>query len=132
MCNEEITIEVEMPAGWRTQYGIISPPDSDVFCPKHAVLKSFLSNQCPGCVSGWGECGLWDGITHHKGLSELELCAIKHGRCPKRTNGTSEYDARTGVFDQIDFSKPSEVGPVVETMIREYRAKWYPKPEVPE
>ena len=86
-CGESANIVAPMPTGCATRYGGMD--DEHAFCPKHAAVEPFFDSQCPGCVSGWGECGLYRAFAHKENtLTDADKATLSRGVCPKRVNGT--------------------------------------------
>ena len=74
-----------------------------------------MDDVCPGCVSGWGECGLYGAIGNGK-VTEADLKSIKSGLCPYRTNGTMLFTAGMGM-KRVDLSTKSKAGEVFAAAI---------------
>jgi len=55
LCDRELVLN--LPEGWE---GSVETPDGHyVYCPKCAKTEApFFRAQCPGCVSGFPDCGL--------------------------------------------------------------------------
>lgn len=84
--------------------------DADVenaACRDHTAAMAFLHDQCPGCVSGWGECRMFMAIGNKEVTSD-DLAIIRQGKCPHRVNGTCFLGANG--LEQIDISETSESG----------------------
>lgn len=79
----------------------------DAACAYHAPALAFLQDQCPGCVSGWGECGMYMAIGNGA-VTGTDLAEIRAGRCPYRVNGTMAFGP--GGMSSIDLSKRSVAG----------------------
>lgn len=99
--------------GWETRYGGID--HENAICPQHAGAKAFVDDQCPGCVSGWGDCGLSNAanlMPNTEDLSQAERYKIAAGICPRRVNGTMTMTATSKgvVVGELDISEPSEAG----------------------
>lgn len=118
----ERTHRYELPDGWTG--GADAEGSMHVLCPDCQPQGAWFESQCPGCVSGPGECGLWDAFayTHSHGLSPSERVQIKAGICPFRVNGTFELGpdgSRT-----IDLSERAPNGEHVLAAIDAYREKY--------
>jgi hypothetical protein len=118
LCEERIEIPIEV-GEWDIYSGL--ELEDKCLCPDHCKIAKFR-DQCLGCVGGWGDCELWNiifGYSFGKFLTEDDFQQIKNGICPKRTNGTFEFNA--GKVNRIDLSKAvlSEVGILFEKAIRE-------------
>lgn len=113
-CDQEE--EVEIVTMHSVRYGEIY---QDSFCEKHRAVEAFFSEQCPGCVSGWGECRFFDKLD--LGLSEEDKVAVLSGRCPERINGTLVVE--NGHMEDVDLSSPSikEDGKAVVQAFADYR-----------
>jgi hypothetical protein len=131
LCSRKHRGKIEVPDGW-TETALASENE---FCPDHAVIDEWKSAQCPGCVSGWGECGLWKGFAyeryrHSMGdiLSEPELRQVACGKCPRRVNGTFFVSTPNGQFGEMDISERAET-PAGEALVAAIREYWvrYPK-----
>lgn len=123
-CEDTHTQEIKVPSGWSTYTGVME--EENGLCPKHAAIDDFASLQCPGCVGGWGDCGLWRSFAYGKcELSESDFASIRSGKCPKRVNGSFSFDSN-GIRD-IDLSRqPStESGLALADAIVEYGQKYY-------
>lgn len=129
LCAKRTVAKFQVPDGW-----IADDTDiEDGFCPAHAPIDEWRSAQCPGCVSGWGECGLWRGFAFeryrhnkHETLNERELMVIKTGTCPRRVNGT--FGVFGGRQVDINLSERAETtsGAALVKAIKAYWRK-YPK-----
>lgn len=101
-CNERETVEA--PTSFRTYCG---GDIENAACAKHAPAMDFLDDQCPGCVSGWGECGMFMAIGDRT-VTHADLREIKSGRCPYRINGT--FMAGPRGMEDVNLSEQSEAG----------------------
>lgn len=121
-CSEAHTVELDMPAGWKLRYDGID--EETAFCPKHSPVAEFAASQCPGCVGGWGDCSLWQGFAfgHSRDLTEKDFAALESGICPRRTNGTISFDAKSRAISEVNLSEraPVESGKALAAAIREY------------
>ena len=134
LCDDAHTQAVELREGWRMLYDGIDA--ENCFCPRHAAVLAFTEAQCPGCVGGWGDCPLWQAFafTHSRDINDADLAAIESGICPRRLNGTMQFDARQPErgITALDLSNPAspESGAALAQAIREYIAR-YPSPKAP-
>jgi len=116
-----------MPPGWDHAVGGIDS-ERDGFCPDHAAVKPFTDEQCPGCVGGWGDCGLWESFAYsgRRSLAPDDFTKIERGICPKRVNGTFGVSPRG--IEQLDLSTraTTESGIALAMAIRDY---WTTYPE---
>lgn len=101
-CDKQETVIA--PTTFTTKY---DGDEEDAFCPDHAEAVKFLHDQCPGCVSGWGECGLFMAVGN-KAVTDNDLTAIRAGSCPYRTNGTLSFSG--GQMKRLNISTKSEAG----------------------
>lgn len=132
MCSEDFSITIELPSGWAMKYYSID--EEHAFCPKHAKVADFLDDQCSGCVSGWGECGLYESIMYpnypkrQPQITEDQLETVRGGLCPVRINGTFGVNVtEQGVdFKDEDLSERagSEAGEAFVKAILDYRERW--------
>lgn len=113
-CDKRETVEA--PTSFRTYCG---DDIEDAACAEHAPAMDFLNDQCPGCVSGWGECGMFMAIGNGT-VTPADLLAIKAGRCPYRTNGTFMVGPK-GVED-VNLSERSEAGEAFAAAITDSNA----------
>ena len=101
-CDEKET--VSSPTSFATRHG---GDIEDAACPDHASAMDFLNDQCPGCVSGWGECEMFMAIGNRT-VSDENIASIQAGKCPYRTNGTLMFSS--GKMERLDLSTKSESG----------------------
>ena len=101
-CDKQETVTA--PTTFTTKY---EGDEEDAFCPDHAGCKEFLDDQCPGCVSGWGECGMFMAVGN-KTISAKDISAITSGRCPYRVNGTMSFTSAG--MERLDISTKSKAG----------------------
>ena len=127
MCPEKVETEsVSVPDGWEPDIAEIW--DEKAFCPKHSHMKRWFKKVCSGCVSGWGECGLWKSFMYYKlELSKNDIEMIEKGYCPKRVNGTMGFS--NGKVESIDLSEKadSEDGKAFVESIFEYAERYHKK-----
>ena len=127
LCSKDSKHTVNMPDGWAHRYSGIDDEDNG-FCPDHADIAEFAESQCPGCVGGWGDCGLWTDFAHsgRRNLSPQDFMSIERGICPRRVNGTFGV-SRAGVA-QLDLSTKATTksGVSLALAIRDY---WTAYPE---
>ncbi len=102
-CDSKETVSV--PTSFVTRYG--SQDVEDAMCPEHSGASAFLDDQCPGCVGGWGDCGMFSAIGN-EAVSADDLATIRSGRCPHRVNGTMSFGP--GGMEKIDLSERSNAG----------------------
>ena len=122
LCGERHEQKIPMPNEWDSRYRSVS--DEHAFCPKHATISAFADSQCPGCVGGWGDCGLWQSFAYRElKLTASDFRVMEAGICPKRTNGTMMVER--GKVSDIDLRDPpvAEAGKSLAQAIREYSAK---------
>ena len=93
LCSDSYEAQIVLPDGWCGAYSGID--DEHGICPKHQAITGFKESQCPGCVGGWGDCGLFDAFAYSGRkprnavpLSELDFRRLKRGICPRRVNGS--------------------------------------------
>lgn len=124
-CTASHDATVSLPDGWETRYGGADVEDG--FCPQHAAVLPFAENQCPGCVSGWGDCPMWHafGSSSSRTITNTDLATIESGVCPRRVNGTMSFSPRAG-FQDINLSEraPPGSGKAFADAIREYIARY--------
>jgi len=117
--------EVELPEGWAHRFGGIDDEDNG-FCPDHALVADFAAAQCPGCVGGWGDCGLWGAFAYaaRRSLTEADFAILRSGRCPKRVNGTFGVTAggSAHTINLSDLASP-EAGEALAQAISDYWIK---------
>lgn len=122
LCPRKFTVALETPEGWAHQYDLIED-ETGGFCPDHGIVKAWVDSQCPGCVGGWGDCGLWKGFAYSSAnLSEEDLEKIKTGHCPRRVNGTFSMDMIGKTMTDINLSNaaPVEAGEALAKAIGDY------------
>jgi hypothetical protein len=125
-CRSKVSIEWETP-GWicRLDELEVGGDGGYVFCPDCAQQAEWFGSQCPGCVQAPQDCALFEQVLGYRGrsLSAAETASICAGRCPFRTNGTSEYTAASG-FRSIDLYEPAPegTGQFIVSAISSYRA----------
>lgn len=130
LCEKKHKTTANVPDTWAVNDEI---DIEDGFCPDHALIDEWKSAQCPGCVSDWRDCEMWNGFAYeryhhnmHETMNEKELMVIKTGTCPRRVNGTF------GVFGgrQVDINLSSRAetksGAALVKAIKAYWRK-YPK-----
>jgi hypothetical protein len=125
MCLESQKSYVTLPNGWEHIVGGIDD-ESNAFCPDHKAIAEFQSNQCLGCVGGWGDCDLWKGFAYGKlTLTGDDFKQIESGICPKRTNGT--FGIKQEKIEKIDLSERStnESGLALVSAIHQYCNKYH-------
>lgn len=126
LCDESYQTKIQLPEDWASVYNGTTVDDG--FCPNHIIIADWADNQCPGCVEGWGDCSLWQSFAYQdrENLSDDDFAKIKSGICPKRTNGTFGFSAKTGQLDKIDLSKTGTVesGIALEKAIKDYLEKY--------
>ena len=125
LCRNEHTTSVELPAGWTHKNDGID--DGAAFCPDHAAVAPFADSQCPGCVGGWMDCGLWTSFAYsgRRDLTEADFATMRTGVCPRRVNGTLSFSRSEGM-KPIDLSNraPAESGIALEVAIKAYMARY--------
>jgi len=120
--KDELVIEVDTK-GWVSVHGD-EISEEDFFCPEHAIIERWCAAQCPGCVAGWGECGLWRAFAYTKseGLTEDQYQSIADGVCPFRINGSMTVDTVYNLIEKSDISEigSNESGECLVNAIKEY------------
>lgn len=119
-------VEVEIPDGWNVRHSGIDMEEA--FCPEHAKAEDWLSQVCPGCVGGWGDCPLYRGFAYERKytqdnpVSRDDLAVIETGVCPKRVNGTFMRFEDDDHLTSIDISDraTTEAGKAMADGIRTY------------
>jgi hypothetical protein len=114
---------VIVPEGWVV--GEYVEIDQEGFCPAHAGVAAFEADQCPGCVGGWGDCGMWEAFTnrYRRTVTPADYASLESGVCPRRVNGTMVVNNVPGkrTIESIDLSAPAvEGGRAFAQAIREY------------
>jgi hypothetical protein len=106
-CGSEHKTEIELPPGWKHCYGGIEDYNHG-FCETHANVLPFMKDQCPGCVSGWGDCPMWRAFDHGRSrtITKNDLDTLRTGRCPRRLNGTIgvELSKHGSTTQELDIS----------------------------
>jgi hypothetical protein len=135
LCSERHKATIDLPDGWAGTYG--GADDEHGLCPKHAAVAAFKDAQCPGCVGGWGDCGLWDAFAYStpprnaRPLTENDFGLLRCGRCPRRVNGTmTAYRPERGPprIEDLDLSTPeAEGGRALADAIVEYQNTYHTK-----
>ena len=135
LCSNKHEQKIALPDDWRGAYDGLD--DEHGLCPKHKAIAAFKDSQCPGCVGGWGDCGLFDSFAYsgkHKprgavGLSELDHKRLRRGVCPRRVNGTiSAHRFPNGdvQVEGVNLSKPAQSGGLaLSKAINEYIEKYH-------
>ena len=120
MCLEEHLAEVVLPDGWDCRYDQVD--EEHAFCPRHAKVADFAGDQCPGCVGGWQDCGLWSAFAHKNSrtLTENDFAVIRTGVCPKRVNGTFSIGPQGMKTEDISERATTESGVALADAIKEY------------
>lgn len=119
-CAEQEVVTIDLPAGWQARLSGVGV-ETNTFCPRHSAVKHFTDAQCVGCVSGWGECPMWQAFAFsgRKSITAGDLEQLRKGLCPKRTNGTFSMSA-AGIED-INLSEEAiEGGQAFADAIEEY------------
>lgn len=112
--------EIEIP----TPEGFVDDGDCEMYCKKCSQEKEFLDSVCPGCVSGFPDCGLGESFKFSKfKITNDDLNTIKGGLCPFRVNGTFIGSPGTGI-KRVNISDKSENGEVMVEKIIEYHQKY--------
>jgi hypothetical protein len=128
LCSAKHKAKAQIPDAWCI--------DSEIdvengFCPDHAPIDEWRASQCPGCVGGWMDCGLWKGFAYRRyrhnmneTLNEIELATVKAGTCPRRVNGT--FGVSGGLVHAIDLSERAETnaGKALVDAIKSYWLKY--------
>jgi hypothetical protein len=125
-CEDKFSMEFEAP-GWAVQSAYV---DEEMgFCPKHSPIEQFTNYQCVGCVSGWGDCGMWRAFAYSKNeMTDDYHRSLRAGVCPKRVNGTISVSIERGFsrMDDLNISSPAAVaGAAFSVAIEEYIAKYH-------
>ena len=135
-CGKHHTTEAEAP-GWRVRHGTIE--NENALCPDHAIVGDFMQEQCPGCVAGWPDCGLYMSCAYcdrervsdgYEPLTEDERALIKRGGCPRRVNGSFTLDTSKSMnLEELNLSDPAspESGQALLDAIDGYLGKWAKK-----
>lgn len=126
LCGKSHQQKLPMPEGWDSRYRSVS--DEHAFCPKHSIIAEFADSQCPGCVGGWGDCGLWEAFAYRElKLTESDFRTMEAGTCPKRVNGSMMFER--GKITDIDLRDPpvAEAGKALSKAIRAYSLKYHKK-----
>ena len=126
LCERKHDTTFMVPAGWDIDVGIDAEKG---FCPDHSIVKVFSDSQCPGCVGGWGECGLFKAFAFSRNdLTPYDHMKLRAGYCPKRTNGTFSMTAGRERIEDIDLSEqaPNAAGAALSDAIKAY-VKRYPE-----
>lgn len=129
LCSASHKINLDLPEGWSARYK--GTDEEHGFCPAHSKIKGFTEN-CAGCVGGWGDCGLWSSFAYNKlEFTERDFDVIRSGKCPKRVNGSMIFDSATGKLEHVDISDPgtTESGEMLVQAIKDYCAKYHKKEE---
>lgn len=127
-CGEDVAIVFHHPKGWAAIE--IENQEFDGLCPKHAGITDFIDNQCPGCVSSWGnECPLFQSFAfpnrNYPRLNQEDFTKLEQGYCPRRVNGTTGFDMSRGQIETINLSDPApEGGKALAAAIKEYLEKY--------
>ena len=124
LCGNSHKQQIPMPQGWDSRYRSVS--DDEAFCPKHATIAAFADSQCPGCVGGWGDCGLWEAFAYRElKLTEADFETLGRGVCPKRVNGTMMIER--GQISAVDLRNAPivEAGKALAQAIHEYAMKYH-------
>lgn len=123
LCDQKTQHVIDVPDGWKLRFAEVSVSETQVFCPDHAVIAEFVDSQCPGCVGGWGDCGLWRDFayTGSRALTDGDFNQLRAGVCPRRVNGA--IVASEGKIEDIDLSKPAPVE-AGTTLVRAIKAYW--------
>ena len=122
MCSETYKVTLELPYGWEVNINNNIYEECG-FCPKHRIITEWLGAQCPGCVSGWGECGLWAGFACGEKRRKLtcdDLASIHRGICPRRANGFSMITSSGIEGENLSEVASAEAGQALVTAIQEY------------
>lgn len=112
-CGECYTIDETLPDGWDSNQVYIT---IDGTCPGHEGAGEFLGNQCAGCLMCWGDCRLYKTIFEG---GNVDLDAIKAGRCPERINGT--VDGKGSSIPWEGERASLAAGKAMANAIQEYR-----------
>jgi hypothetical protein len=124
LCPAQHEQTIKLPHGWAGRHDGVDAEDG--FCPSHIEVKDWADSQCPGCVSGWGDCPLWEAFAFSKlTLTEADFQSIERGTCPKRVNGTLMLSG--GHLSKIDLSErgPTASGIALVQAIRAYVAEYH-------
>ncbi len=126
----ENTLDVEVPApGWVNRLDEVETggDGSYLFCPACAPQEPWFDAVCPGCASGFRECGLSKATmyTESPGLTDAQRRSIGSGRCPFRVNGTF-FIGGGGPFHEADISEqaPTESGAAVLAGFKAYSERY--------
>lgn len=126
LCSNKHLAEIVLPPGWEHRYFAVD--DEVGFCPDHAKVAAFAEEQCPGCVGGWGSCSMWQAFAYstNRSMTERDYAALESGRCPRRTNGTTQIDRDRGTMTELDLSNLAtiESGKAFAQAIRDYIAAY--------
>lgn len=134
LCEAKHEARIELPANWHGAYEGID--DEHGLCPKHQAVQAFKDSQCPGCVGGWGDCGLFDAFAFsgkHKprgavALNEIDFKRMRRGVCPRRVNGTigvERFPNGDVAVEDINISTPAvDGGRALAKAINQYIEKY--------
>lgn len=125
LCSAEHEAKVTLPDGWRHRYGGIDDGQGG-FCPRHAKVAAFAAAQCPGCVSAWAECPMFDAFAYRsrRTINESDFDSLRKGICPRRVNGT--LGLNNGRIEKIDLSERADddSGAAFAEAIKEYLERY--------
>jgi len=129
--DDQYETVVETPDSWSFHHQPIGENEHQAFCPKHKLVEKWTNAQCPGCVGGWGDCGLWDAFAYsgRRTLTESDFQSIEKGICPKRVGGTFMVNVSGNdvTMEDLDLSEQAkEGGKVLVDAIKDY---WERYPE---
>lgn len=131
LCDNEF--EINLP-GWlcRNDDIELGGDSSYLFCQRNECQEQakWFDAQCPGCVTGFPECGLGRSFGHSdsKGLTAEQEKQIRAGTCPFRINGSFGFSRETG-FQELHLDEPAVAGPgdAVVDAIHAYLEKYPPR-----
>lgn len=128
LCDEKFVVTA--PEEWVTGSTEYGGESNAVFCPKCAPQNEWFRAVCPGCVSGFPDCGLGKAFMYSNspGLTGDEALKVEQGHCPFRVNGTMSFTLEKGI-QKIDLSEaaPSESGIRVINAINAYIDEYGPR-----
>jgi len=110
ICCEQKFV-VDAPENWITSYAEYGGENNTVFCPACAPQNEWFRAVCPGCVSGFPDCGLGKSFMYADSfnLDGAQMSTIESGRCPFRVNGTMTFTAGAEM-QSLDISEKAAVG----------------------